>query len=219
MASTATAPRPGSAPSTEITAANVARLGLAYTPGAARRSQPPGITGRGRRGALFHRNLRRGLCGRWGQRKAAVEVRSQDLVAQPGQDELRLRRQPRRRPCRRQDLLDRARWPVVRARRQDRDASCGRSRPPTPRAARPSPARRALSTARSSSARAARTSACAAMSPPTTRRPGSRRGASMSCRARPSRTGAMRPWRWPPRPGPPDSLPPPAAAAGGRGIR
>ena len=79
-----------------------------------------------------------------------------------------LRRQPRRGLRRRADLLGGAGRPAVRARRKDRQAALERGDHHASTRCRPSPARRASSTARSSSAMPARTSARAAMSPPMT---------------------------------------------------
>ena len=133
----------------------------------------------------------------------------------PAQDASRIRGQSRRGLCRRADLLGDARRPAVRARCQDRQAALERRDHRAASRCKPSPARRAPSTARSSSAMAARTSARAAMSPPMTRRPASRSGASMWRRARPRRTAAIRRWSAPPPPGTANTgRPAPAAPSG-----
>ena len=106
-----------------------------------------GHADRGGRGDLHHRRLEP-RPGRRGQdRQAAVGVRSANPRRVRRQGLLR-HRQPWRGRVGRQGVPRRLRRPADRARRQDRQASCGRRSPSTSRRTTPSPVRRVSSKAR-----------------------------------------------------------------------
>ena len=85
--------------------------------------------------------------------------------------------QPRRRLCRRQDLLTSGRHDARRARRQDRQGGLDGEERRSCQGRRPAPRRRLWSRTRSLSGFPAASSACSVMSPPTNSRPASRCGA------------------------------------------
>ena len=151
-------------PLTQINAANVGKLGLAWCADLDTASRAGGDAAGRRRRALRHHRLEHGLrlrrarparsCGRYDPKVpgekgvyACCDVVNRGVAAWNGKI---YRRHARR--------------PADRARRRDRQAGVGQSDHPDRISPTPSPARRACSTARCSSATAAPSSACAATS-------------------------------------------------------